>query len=314
MTVAAILVATLALLLAGPTRLASDPQMPESSEFVGSTLCGEMARSFLGGLPAGAPCHAITWRLTLGPTRNGTSIASVRAVYGIPPASNPNQMVEGPKVALDGAWEMIASANDAVAPLYRVTIDRPRRSLSFVRITHDLIHLVDDGGRLMVGNGGWSYTLNRAERAEKPGNPSNAPEMSYTISARGTGRTVFGVFEGRTPCAGIAQELGIQPPAGCMKVKWRITLNQDPETSEPTTYKVEGSLHRQRAREGRWRIYRSSNLPQTVLYELAPTSAEKPLVLLKVDDNLLFFLNQRHEALVGNAEFSYTLNRVTAAK
>jgi len=43
---------------------------------------------------------------------------------------------------------------------------------------------------------------------------------------------------------------------------------------------------------------------------LNPTPTEAALLLLKADDNILFFLNQNREPMVGHADFSYTLNRV----
>ena len=166
----------------------------------------------------------------------------------------------------------------------------------------------------MVGNGGWSYTLNRADSAEKPVDPSlaaNAPDMSYPISPFAIGPNVFGVFEGRSPCHGIARELNLPQHAGCHKVKWRVTLYQNPETSVPTTYKIEGTLHRQRVREGTWSIVRGAKIdPNATVYRLNPTETEAALLLLKADNNILFFLDQSRELLVGHADFSYTLNRV----
>ena len=165
----------------------------------------------------------------------------------------------------------------------------------------------------MLGTAGWSYTLNRADRMEKPGNPSLAPDMSYTISPRGSGTTVFGIFEGRTPCSGIARELKIIPVSGCLKVKWRVTLFQNAQTGEPTTYKVEGTLHRTSAREGSWRIVRGKGFePSPVVYQLDATAAEAPIRLQRGDDRVLFFQGKDGNLLVGNADFSYTLNRVSS--
>ena len=94
-------------------------------------------------------------------------------------------------------------------------------------------------------------------------------------------------------------------------MKWRVTLCQNPQTAAPTTYKIEGSLHRANAREGTWSIIRGAKTdPNAIVYRLSPDQAEPALFLLKADDNVLFFLNQNLEPMVGHAEFSYTLNRV----
>jgi hypothetical protein len=140
------------------------------------------------------------------------------------------------------------------------------------------------------------------------------PDQSYTISPLATGPTVFGVFEGRTPYQGIARELGRPENRGGLKVKWRVTLFQNPETRTPTTYKVEGSLYRQGGREGTWSIVRGTRTdPNAVVYKLDATQSDGVLLLLKGDDDVLFFLNQEQQPLVGHADFSYTLNRRTAS-
>ena len=186
-------------------------------------------------------------------------------------------------------------------------------AVALVKVNHDILHVMNPDRSLMVGNGGWSYTLNRAESAEKPGDPDlavNTPSQSYTISPVATGATVFGVFEGRSPWLGIARELKLTEDAGGIKAKWRVTLYHNPDTQAPTTYRVEGSLHRKGAREGKWTIQRGNETDRNaIVYCLAPTATAPALYLLKGDDNVLFFLDQKQKPLVGHADFSYTLNR-----
>jgi hypothetical protein len=115
---------------------------------------------------------------------------------------------------------------------------------------------------LMIGNGGWSYSLNRAERAEELVDPAlsrSEPDMSYRISALATGPAVAGVFEGRSPCRGIARQLRIPSHPACLKAKWRVTLYQNPETLTPTTYRIEGTFFRRGAVEGTWAHVRTRN-------------------------------------------------------
>ena len=97
-----------------------------------------------------------------------------------------------------------------------------------MKVSDALLHLLDEDKSLMNGTGGWSYTLNRAEMAEKPGVEAPTSEMSYPIAPAATGSNVFGVFEGRTPCNGISRELNRPEKAGCIKAKWRVTLYQKP--------------------------------------------------------------------------------------
>jgi hypothetical protein len=286
---------------------------PVVSEFVGTSPCGAGPRAFLGGMAPTAACHAITWRLTLVTNGNGPSTWKVAATYGIPARSNPNQMVDGPKVAAQGTLDVAkGTRSNNAAIVYHLKTDRPERSLHLAHLGDDLLQFLAADRSLLVGDSGWSYTLNRANRAEETGSDADAPDMSYAISPRAAG-PVFGVFEGRTPCRGISRELNLPEIAGCFKVKWRVTLNQNSQTSAPTTYKVEGSLHRQHAREGTWSIIRGPATDSgAVVYRLRPVGAEGALMLLKGDDNVLFFLDGQHRLLIGNADFSYTLNRVPA--
>ena len=307
---------TILLAACAPNGVSANPQDSVGAEFIGSTPGGSLPREFLGGLATNAECHFIKWQIKLSPDQGGSSgTYDLVAQYHVPTRNNPNQWEEGPKVTSRGTWEIVKDAKSSAGGVVcRIKAEKSQRSLSFAKVNENLLHLLNPDGTLMLGNGGWSYTLNRAASSEKPVDASlaaSAPDMSYKIAPLATGPTVFGVFEGRSPCHGIARELKLPQHAGCHKVKWRVTLYQDPKTSAPTTYKVEGTLHRQSAREGTWSIVRGAKTdPKAVVYRLGPTPTEAELLLLKADDNILFFLNQNREPMVGHAEFSYTLNRV----
>jgi len=189
-------------------------------------------------------------------------------------------------------------------------------AISLFQVDANILHVLNPDRSLMIGNGGWSYVLNRTEHSEKPVDRALAlsqPEMSYRISPLATGPAVFGVFEGRSPCQGIARELKISVAAACTKVKWRVTLYQNPETLAPTVYKVEGSLHAGSAREGSWSLIRGTQEdPNAIVYRLEPTRTEPALLLLKGDENVIFLLDQDRSPLVGHGDFSYALNRRSA--
>jgi hypothetical protein len=206
-----------------------------------------------------------------------------------------------------GRWTIVKGAKfNADAVVYEL-----KGAVSLFKVDQNLLHVLNRDRSLMIGTGGWSYTLNRNDVLEKPASlpPSTVPVVpERTISAVATGPSVFGVFEGRSPGQGIARELKII--ADSPKAKWRVTLYQNPETRAPTTYKVESTLHRKGPREGNWTIVRGTDADsKAVVYRLEPTETEAALFFLKGDDNVLFFLNQDGKPLVGNADFSYTLNR-----
>ena len=95
-----------------------------------------------------------------------------------------------------------------------------------------------------------------------------------------------------------------------MKLKWDLTLYQNPATGLSTTYKLKGAFYRQKIGEGKWTIIKGAKTgPDAVVYQLDLDDAQGSLFLLKADNNILFFLSKEKNLLVGNGDFSYTLNR-----
>jgi hypothetical protein len=123
------------------------------------------------------------------------------------------------------------------------------------------------------------------------------------------GSKFFACFVGRTPCREIANEIGASVPDQCHKLKWDITLFQDKVTGAPTTYRIDATLYRQSPRMGKWKIVSATrHHPNAIIYELEAASGPGSIQLLKAD-NIMFFVGQNGRLMVGNADFSYTLNR-----
>ena len=96
------------------------------------------------------------------------------------------------------------------------------------------------------------------------------------------------------------------------KIKMGTDLFRDPKTNRPTIYKLEGSLYREQAREGKWVIVRGTkNDANAIVYQLDPDKPGNSFYFLKGDDNILFILDENKNPRVGNIDFSYTLNRVS---
>jgi hypothetical protein len=134
-----------------------------SEEFVGTTLCDVRSREFIGGLATNAPCHCVTWHLTL-LTNQQTRLPSTYTLvvkYGLPGRTDPNQLEDGPTEKREGTWEIVrGSATNPRAIVYRIH-GQGGRVLSLVRLGENVFHFLDPENRLMIGNAGWSYTLNR---------------------------------------------------------------------------------------------------------------------------------------------------------
>jgi hypothetical protein len=134
--------------------------------------------------------------------------------------------------------------------------------------------------------------------------------LDASTNAVPAGSKFLGRFVGRSPCREITNEIGASVPDQCFKLKWDITLFQDEVTGAPTTYRIDATLYRQSPRLGRWKIVTGTpHHPNAIIYELEAAAGHDTIRLLKADDNIMFFVGRNGRLLVGNVDFSYTLNR-----
>ena len=305
----------LALVFSGLNSSAGPDHNPSlAREFCGSTPCNEPIRKLLGIAAAGDP-ELIQWKLTLhsDPGTHEPARYEIHCQYGRTVPNQPGLGASIKTLEKKGKWKIVKGTKSSPGSI----IHELAGALSLFEVTPNILQILNPDRSLMPGNDGWSYTLNSTAQSEKIIDPAlarTAPDMSYPISPRSSGREVFAIFSGRTPCQGIARELGISVSEAATKAKWRITLYQDPVSHSPTTYKIEGTLFRKAAREGNWSIIRGAHeKPEAIVYQLQTDKSEPPLHLLKACDNILFFLDRNRDHLVGNCRFSYTLNRRTPA-
>ena len=271
-------------------------------EFVGSTPCATVVRTF-AAIAHDAPCERITWQLALAPSSTSGDF-TLRVHYGVGVPNTPDLAGGGTRAEFRGTWTIVKPTTAADSPGIRLAIRGSRRVLEVRRLDDNLLHIQDEKGALLVGNGGWSHTLNRRNPT-----PLAKPDRSFepVVSVRDTDA---GVFDGRSPCLALAALLDARVESNCQKLKWRLTLHRDPATNMPGRYSLEGTLYRDRPRTGRWSIARRSSEPRTVVIRLDSDGGRSFLSLMKADDNILLFLDDSDRPLVGNAEFSFTLNRV----
>lgn len=123
--------------------------------------------------------------------------------------------------------------------------------------------------------------------------------------------SLYGVFDGRTPCRDLANQLNEKVQAECIKIKWRLKLYIDSITGNASTYELLGFVYKKgNPRLGRWQITKGTKAnPEAIIFQLDQEGRE-PLFVQKGDDNILFFLDKNKNLMVGNIDFSYTLNRV----
>ena len=271
--------------------------------FVAATPSHDLIRPLLQ-IPAGADCDLVKWELTLyhHPQTFAPTTYSLRSEYGF--YINNSTYEKRGTYTTAGTWAIVKNVPghpDAV--FYTLDPDRPKISLSFLRLNNNVIHVTNSDKSLMIGNGGWSFSLNRKD-------PIAMALVNQTIPSSAVDRSLTQiVFHGRTPCQEIARVSAIPTVEDCIKIKWLLTLNYDPATHDPTTFSINHTLHRQGLITGTWTILRGTktNLQATV-YRLDTDKPEESIYLLQADKNVLFFLDKDLNPLSGNQDFAYTLN------
>jgi hypothetical protein len=150
-------------------------------------------------------------------------------------------------------------------------------------------------------------TMSHAQLHVSGNNPSKRTSRTPVEA----GPAVVGVFEGRTPCSQVLEVLNLPARPDCFKLKWSLTLYQDPGTRQPTTFALQGTYSGHTAKPGKWNIsHGMPGNPEAVIYELFLSDPQATLYIFQGDENVLFLLDKNKQFLKGNKEFSYTLNRV----
>lgn len=274
--------------------------------FVGSTPGDDLIKSLLGIHPK-IKVDFIRWMLTLHTSASCQNTFSVTVAFG---EAQPNALgFKGgaEKRSFKGTYKITRERNGKTkGEIYHLKSSGWPAPVSLARLNDNLLHLLTPQHTLMVGNGGWSYTLNRKEPVVTGILPSFA--LSSTLLSDTSGQLIF---DGRTPCQGFAAEHQMNVLSTCFKLKWRLVLKRDPLTKEPATYTIRKVVDNiPRDVSGNWTILKETRgNSNAVIYKLDPGDPEKSISLLAADQNVLFFLNKKHELYTGNSDFSFTLNR-----
>ncbi len=250
--------------------------------YTASTPAAPVIRSFLE-IPVTDSIDFIRWKLTFLDNRY-----NLHCNYGIGKANTNGFQNGGKSIELSG--ELRKEQN-----FYR--LQNQHKTLALAELNADLLHLLETDNSLLVGNGGWSYTLNNVS-------PLLTDQVTM-ISLPAVLKDSM-VFDGRTPCAvpGI-----IAPGTQCYKLKWRITFYANAESNQPVSYKISGTPWRkENGKTGAWKIITAKT--GKLIYQLNDEKGNALIYLLKFDDHILVFTDAGGKLLVGNEDFSYTLNRI----
>ena len=253
----------------------------KETNYTASTPAGSIVRTFLG-ISLSDSIDFIRWKLALTDVKY-----TLECNYGIG-RPNTNGFINGGKrVVFTGPVKRQGN---------NYTLQNGNARLRLAELNANLLHVLDDDNSLLIGTSGWSYTINNIS-------PTMTDQSAYSTKQVVIGDSV--VFTGRTPCGvpGI-----IEAGKECYKLKWMIVLYGNTVKNEPATYKVFGTLYRaEGGRRGNWRIVASKN--GQIIYQLIDEKGNPFIHLLKLDEGVVIFTDAKGNLLVGDHDFSYTLNR-----
>lgn len=266
-----------------------------SIELQASTPCDSVAKAMLHIKETGV-IDFIRWNLVLTP--NNSFELSIK--YG---ESKPNTLgfVIEYHQEIKGTFS-VQKGSVLKGGIYQLSAANSDLRLSLLKLNENLFHLLGPDQRLMVGNGGWSYSLNRKNPTRQ-----KAAFPTLAVATLTKASPYVAVFDGRTPCTELANEYAIPVSNECIKLKWRFTLYRDSVTLKPTTYTANRIFRRAQPITGTWSIEQKG---ETVIYQLQPADKkDEALQFLVGDDNVLFFLDKQQRMFVGDENFSFALNR-----
>ena len=252
----------------------------KETNYTASTPAGSLVRTFLG-ISLTDSIDFIRWKLSL------TDLTyTLECTYGIG-KPNTNGFYDPKSVKLSGTVKRDNTTNT-------YTLQNGNTTLKLAELNANLLHILSNNS-LAIGNGGWSYALNNITPAANNKSLLTSKQIVIKDSM---------AFEGRTPC-GVPN---LNKGSECYKLKWYLVLYGHPGTNEPTTYRVLGTGFRtEGGRRSTWKII--NNNDGRIVYQLNDENGKPFLHLLKLDEGILIFTDTKGNLLVGDHDFSYTLNR-----
>ncbi|ARK11119.1 hypothetical protein [Fibrivirga algicola] len=133
---------------------------PEPATFVASTPCDLIPRVLLT-IPTDTDCEFIKWKLTLqvDAATKTPGRFTLDYTYGMTLANTTGFVNGGGSKQKTGVWRITQDTRNRT--IYQLVPDSSGEAIALVNLDNKLLHLLDQQGRLMIGHGGWSYTLNK---------------------------------------------------------------------------------------------------------------------------------------------------------
>lgn len=131
--------------------------------FVGSTPCDNFIYSTLK-IPANDTCEFIKWELSLQKGKNNEGEFRLTALYGESKPNTNGFKGGGKTIEIAGKYSVQKGINEnAHLNVYRLDGAKHPTPLFLIEMDSNILHFADNDKKLLVGNGGWGYVLNRVK-------------------------------------------------------------------------------------------------------------------------------------------------------
>lgn len=136
------------------------PAGKEEELFAGSTPCDNFIYATLK-ISSGDPCEFIKWELGLQKGQNDEGRFRLTALYG-EGKPNTNGFKDEKKTVINGKYK-IEKGIDKYAHLYVYRLEGSNNPdpIFLVEMDKNIFHFANQDKKLLVGNGGWGYVLNK---------------------------------------------------------------------------------------------------------------------------------------------------------
>ena len=298
--------------ISGCLQTKSNGSLKSGVIFYGSTPADEFIRSLLK-IEEKQQVDFIRWTLLLDTVAGKPKTFTLDIVFGKAQQDNPDFLNGGQTRAITGSYSLTIAKQKGVAETYHLQSSGLSDDILLRKINDNILHILTPKQGLAVGNAGYSYTLNSLNPSGVTATQASLPQSSG--SQLNVAKVSSRVFVGRTPCNEQLLMLNGVPGADCQRIKWELTLHQDPQSGLPTTFQLKstyvGTGNTVYLKTGNWKMGKGvKSNPTATVYLLQPSNAKAmdEISFLQGDENILFLLDKQKALLVGNGDQSYTLN------
>jgi hypothetical protein len=131
---------------------------PQPDVFVGSTPCDSFIKAVLQ-IPANEVCDFVKWQLDL--DKNADSF-HLSILHGESQPNTNGFKDGGKRIITSGTFKLTQNTHqDTGLPVYQLVTNNFTSPLFLVQMDTNVFHLADNNRKLLVGNGGWGYVLNK---------------------------------------------------------------------------------------------------------------------------------------------------------